>query len=322
LLSDCEVPARSIGGGETLREIQWVALYGDWEEGVTRIAASIDPDSQIAQPARVWQLDDSEWDILIQQLRERECVPILGRGINYGVTPADKVFAHKLARDLGKPEWIGLPLSQVAERAIQTHSHFDVIHRLVEEYARARLPEFNAHAEPHALLSQLPCDMFITACIDSFMEEALARRGKKPISVIVDWHYPEGPGLGARPTEGEPVVVHIFGRLDVPESLVITEDDHMRVLQRPGAIPIDARARVAEYGHIWLGFDSGSIEQKTITSLFLDRIDPKFRMRSYFDRDFEILARREGRQQILLSEFMAKLQLRWGVQKEENPVRD
>ncbi len=29
LLSNCEVPARSIGAGETLREIQWVELYRD-----------------------------------------------------------------------------------------------------------------------------------------------------------------------------------------------------------------------------------------------------------------------------------------------------
>jgi hypothetical protein len=315
LLSHCEVPARSIGAGETLREIQWVELYRDWEEGVTRIAASIDPDAQIAQPARVWQLEDSEWDMLIQQFRESKCLPILGRGINYGVTPADKVFAHRLARDLGKPEWIGLPLSQVAEHAIQTYSRSDVIHRLVEEYARARLPEFNALAEPHAVLCQLPCKMFITACIDNFMEEALTRRGKKPISVIVDWDHPEeGPYF--KPTVGEPVVVHIFGRLDVPKSLVITEDDHMRLVRDgPRAIPTEATYRVHMNATIWLGFDSESIEEKTMTSLFLDRLDKALVPRSYFDREFEMLARRQRRQRILLREFMAKLQLRWGRRK-------
>jgi hypothetical protein len=41
LLSDCEIPDRSIGAGETLRSIQWVALYDDWEEGIRRILAVI-----------------------------------------------------------------------------------------------------------------------------------------------------------------------------------------------------------------------------------------------------------------------------------------
>jgi hypothetical protein len=43
LLSDCEIPDRSIGAGETLRSIQWVALYDDWDEGIRRIVAVIQP---------------------------------------------------------------------------------------------------------------------------------------------------------------------------------------------------------------------------------------------------------------------------------------
>ena len=41
LLSDCEIPDRSIGAGETLRSIQWVTLYDDWDEGIRRIVAVI-----------------------------------------------------------------------------------------------------------------------------------------------------------------------------------------------------------------------------------------------------------------------------------------
>ena len=45
LLDDCEIPDRSIGGGETLRSLQWVKLYEDWNDGVERILSVIDPDS-------------------------------------------------------------------------------------------------------------------------------------------------------------------------------------------------------------------------------------------------------------------------------------
>jgi hypothetical protein len=41
LLSECEVPNRSIGAGETLKDIQHVPLYEDWEDGIKRILSVI-----------------------------------------------------------------------------------------------------------------------------------------------------------------------------------------------------------------------------------------------------------------------------------------
>ena len=36
-LSDCKIPNRTVGAGETLRSLQWVDLFKDFEEGVKRI---------------------------------------------------------------------------------------------------------------------------------------------------------------------------------------------------------------------------------------------------------------------------------------------
>lgn len=43
LLSECHVPARNIGGGETLADIQWVELFSDWSAGIKRILEVIQP---------------------------------------------------------------------------------------------------------------------------------------------------------------------------------------------------------------------------------------------------------------------------------------
>lgn len=43
LLSECDVPARSIGAGDTLLDINWVPLYEDWETGIQRILSVIKP---------------------------------------------------------------------------------------------------------------------------------------------------------------------------------------------------------------------------------------------------------------------------------------
>jgi hypothetical protein len=45
LLSDIEIPDLSIGAGETLRAIQGVELYHNWDDGINRILAVIQPDS-------------------------------------------------------------------------------------------------------------------------------------------------------------------------------------------------------------------------------------------------------------------------------------
>ncbi|MGD8286657.1 MAG: HEAT repeat domain-containing protein [Desulfobacterales bacterium] len=43
LLSECDVPARSIGAGETLLDINWVPLYEDWNDSIKRILSVIKP---------------------------------------------------------------------------------------------------------------------------------------------------------------------------------------------------------------------------------------------------------------------------------------
>jgi hypothetical protein len=43
LLSECQIPDRTIGAGETLRDINFVALYSDWNLGLRRIISVINP---------------------------------------------------------------------------------------------------------------------------------------------------------------------------------------------------------------------------------------------------------------------------------------
>jgi len=45
LLTECDIPDRDIGAGETLRSLQWVNLYADWDSGIERILAVVAPKS-------------------------------------------------------------------------------------------------------------------------------------------------------------------------------------------------------------------------------------------------------------------------------------
>ena len=43
LLSECDVPVRSIGGGKTVLDLSWVPLYEEWDIGIQRIMEVIRP---------------------------------------------------------------------------------------------------------------------------------------------------------------------------------------------------------------------------------------------------------------------------------------
>lgn len=43
-LNECEIPNQNIGGGETLRDLQYVVLDEDWESGINRIVEVIQPE--------------------------------------------------------------------------------------------------------------------------------------------------------------------------------------------------------------------------------------------------------------------------------------
>lgn len=45
-LDSSEIPDRSIGGGETLRSIQWIDMFADWTTGIERLLSVLVPGSE------------------------------------------------------------------------------------------------------------------------------------------------------------------------------------------------------------------------------------------------------------------------------------
>jgi len=59
-LSECDIPDRDIGNGETLRDIQWVELYKDWDDGIRRIIEVIGSPERIVELERIVGKDDKD----------------------------------------------------------------------------------------------------------------------------------------------------------------------------------------------------------------------------------------------------------------------
>jgi hypothetical protein len=122
--------------------------------------------------------------------------------------------------------------------------------------------------DPLLILAGLPLPIYITTSYHDFIEAALRRAGKEPHSEVCRWHR----GLDSirsvfvnnyEPSTTEPLVFHLLGRDDRPDSLVLTEDDYLQLImaiaQENGkatdAIPDRVRRAMADSALMILGYD-------------------------------------------------------------------
>ncbi len=112
-------------------------------------------------------------------------------------------------------------------------------HRL--GYPRFDLPQ----TLPLQVLANLPCKTYLTLSVTTFLEDALARAGKTPLTKMCRWRGPvDAPEKDLwlipddyRPSADRPLVYHLCG-LDahpqtgaaLPGSLALSEDDHLEML--------------------------------------------------------------------------------------------
>jgi len=145
---------------------------------------------------------------------------------------------------------------------------------LFSEIGRIRREEDKSELEPHTVLAKLDLPIFITTNPCCSLENALTAQSKHPRSEYCRWHsklenkasiYDERKDKNYRPDPQNPLVFHMFGRLNDPESLVITEDDYFDFLigvsqkqkrQAAPAIPfpLEVGEALANKSLMFLGF--------------------------------------------------------------------
>src|SRR5215207_7948168 len=180
-------------------------------------------------------MTEDDWQLLIDRIKSGHCTPFLGAGACADTLPLGADVARRWAQRYGYPLEDTHDLAAVAQ--------FLGVHRDDAMFPKDRIkveleehgpPDFMAEDEPHDVLAELPIPVFMTTNYDDFMTQALRRRGKDPKREICRWNRSPaikteptvlGPSFAATPAN--PVVFHLHGHLDVPESLVLTEDDYL-----------------------------------------------------------------------------------------------
>jgi hypothetical protein len=153
-------------------------------------------------------------------------------------------------------------LASVAQFLAIEYDHMFPKEELLKRwFTNIQPPDFAVPGEPHGSLAALPLPIYITTNYDNFLVQALTAQGKKPRREYCRWNKflnqsSEIDNL-ERSSE-EPVVYHLHGREDIPESLVLTEDDYLdflvNVSTNRSLLPLRVQEAIAGTSLLFVGY--------------------------------------------------------------------
>ncbi len=234
-----------------------------------------------------------KWPALLRGIRRGQCTPILSAYLSEDLLGS----SHDIARSWAETYHFPMEpharedLPQVAQYlAVNQDAQFprdELIEYLRQEILRrygddlptelhdSPLSELfaalgaqrRAHnpADPYKVLAELPFPIYITINPTNMLEEALKAAGKDPVVELCRWNsdleqlpsiYDDEPNY--QPSEQRPLVYHLFGIAEEPDSVVLTEDDYFDYLigvsTNKELIPIAVRKALADTALLFLGF--------------------------------------------------------------------
>jgi hypothetical protein len=237
--------------------------------------------------------DMEKWPTLLRNIHRGRCTPILGPGLTECLLGSRRQIAQRWAETYHFPmathERENLP--EVAQYlAVNQDPAFprdelseyvrgEILERygddLPQEVHHASLSELlstvgrqrraSEPAEPHRMLAGFGLPIYITANFGNLLAEALADAGKDPQVELCRWNedvellpsvYDREPAY--RPDGQRPLVYHLFGHLQEPDSIVLTEDNYfdflIGVTRDKDLIPGVVRRALADTALLFLGF--------------------------------------------------------------------
>ena len=236
-----------------------------------------------------------KWPALIRSIRRGQCTPILGPGTyetllgsqreiaqrwaeayHYPMAPHERESLPQVAQYLTINQYRQAPYDEIIEY-LESYIQQRYKDTLPVELQQGRIPleklitEVGANRrqqlawEPYKVLAQLPLPIYITTNPGSLLTDALREAGKDPQVVLCPWNeyieqsdsiYDREPDYF--PTSERPLVYHLFGVLDEPDSVVLTEDDYfdylIGVTSNKDLVPTAVRRALADTALLFLGF--------------------------------------------------------------------
>ena len=210
-------------------------------------------------------LSEDDWDTLLRRIDAKECTPFIGAGASAGTVPLASELATRWAKDYEFPLRDSTHLEQVAQFLAIKRSDAMFPKGLIRDLLRETAPpDFAKPFEPHGVLADLQLPIYLTTNYDGFMYLALKSRGVSATWKVCGWNEliraKEAALLDGEPDPTHPLVYHLHGHYELPQSVVLTEDDYLEFLvrlNRDASDPLllsSVRTALAEHSLLFVGY--------------------------------------------------------------------
>ena len=317
---------------------------------------------KVVENEDLWQLglSNKDWTDILTSICKKKCIPFVGAGA-YDVQNKDSM-PFPLNKEIVRKwkEKHRYPLEEIYELAkMSTLEDSYQLARLAEfleienvdegeMYPKTMLSEMlkeidssNFSAEnklPYDVLSNLDLPIYVTTNYDRFLEDALSRNPrKKPETDFCRWSdklisYVKTANVSSvfddaqyKPSEERPLVYHIHGDMNTPESMVLTEREYFDYVinlnkrDEQDVLPAIIRKELATSSLLFVGYTLEDINFRTIFQGFLsylNSMDRKYRKLSIAIQIPPIISKKEqGKLQKYLEQYtrnMFNIHLFWG----------
>ena len=220
-------------------------------------------------------LDERDWNLLLRRIKDGKCTPFIGAGACYGKIPLGKEIAQDWAKERCYPLDNCEDLARVAQFLAVTDDYMSPKEKM-RDRIREGLKEVNLQYfkddEPHGVLADLPLPLYITTNYDDLMMRALKNQGKNPKQELCRWnkyvkqHIQQVSEMN--PTVSNPIIFHFHGFYEIPESLVLTEDDYLdfvvNISKEQDLIPPRVQEALAGTSLLFLGYQIADWDLRVI----------------------------------------------------------
>jgi AAA+ ATPase superfamily predicted ATPase len=242
-------------------------------------------------------LAESDWARLLRSLQISRVIPVLGAQAE----PPEIPRPEQIARHWISRYELPVPTSNVDDLAFASQAlsvaqdptfvkmSLSEELRSMREAGRQSFRELEDRSSLYGVVSELPFPIYITTSYDDQLVQALLAQGKSPQRDFPRWNdlieppdRPAGEEAEYQASVNEPLVFHLFGVLDEPESIVLTEDEYFQFLirvSRQPIIPLQVRKALALGSQLLVGHRMRSLEFRTLLSLLT--VDTRLRRSSH-----------------------------------------
>ncbi|SDK60606.1 FxSxx-COOH system tetratricopeptide repeat protein [Nonomuraea jiangxiensis] len=282
---------QQIGDGDGAERYAGVALTappapaGDGAPQRTREPAPARPARRGSALAREMEHDD--WTRLIYQISTGDCTPVVGAETSRQADARLRALSWEWAGRLGYPYADAWNVESVLDFAMTLPDRA----AMAEEVLAALRGEAERPQEaddPYAFLAKIPATSYLTTCYDDRLTRALLQAGREPVVKVPPWR-PEllvATQPVVAPTPERPLVCHLAGTYDSPDTLVLTRGDRLRCMRvEYGRWSADIIGALVTYPFLILGYNPRSASYELLMSLLSGITAPKRNIVALHDPD-------------------------------------